>query len=278
MEKPAEQGGADETAYEAAPTATFSCPQDGCTRVFQRHKALEKHLSYERCTKSVERGTLLDRAKEEYAVRLLQGVGKLPVLPKIAGASSTNAPLEEGWALKQTKKPYRFNQKQKSYLVDKFNIGQETGHKMDPEVVARAMRREKDSNGERLFAMAEFLTPMQVSSFFSRLAAKIRQQPVGPAVEEADIEAANDEENFTSARESVLATLQLVHPIVCDQQNVCEMAEAGTLERQKLGQLQFLCNELGLDVPDPPVRKKAPYVTLLQELVQGCTCMDSGSS
>ena len=32
-------------------------------------------------------GTLLDRAKEEYALRLLQGVGKVPVLPKTAGAS-----------------------------------------------------------------------------------------------------------------------------------------------------------------------------------------------
>ena len=172
------------------------------------------------------------------------------------------------------KKPYRFNEKQKSYLLDKFNIGQETGRKMDPEVVAREMRREKDSNGERVFAMAEFLTPQQVSSFFSRLAAKTRQHPAVQTVEEEDVLAANDEENFANARASVMATLQLIHPIVCDQQNLCAMVKTGSLEKQKLGQLQHFCSELGLAVPDPPMRKKAPYVTLLKELVQGCTCME----
>lgn len=279
--KPAEP----ETAHEqAAQRTTYSCPQDGCTRVFQRHSALEKHLSYARCTKSVERTTLLDKAKEQYAERILEGVGKIPVLPEIAAPSATKEPLKEGWALKQTKKPYRFNDKQKSYLVSKFNIGQDLGRKMGPEVVAREMRREKDSSGVRLFRVNEFLTPLQITSFFSRLAAKIRQQPatVAQEVEEEDTTAANEEENFASAREFVLAELQsavpLVHPIVCDQQNLCEMVKADSLSKQKLGQLQFFCSELELAVPVPPMRKKAPYVALLQEYVQGCTCMDSGSS
>ena len=263
---------AEETA-PATKAATYSCPQEGCTRVFQRHAALENHLSFERCTKSVERANLLDYAKAEYAARLSEGVGKIPVLSATAmTTTSTVAPLSEGWALKQMKKPYRFNEKQKSYLLDKFNIGQETGHKVDPEVVAREMRREKDSNGERVFSMAEFLTPLQVSSFFSRLAAKMRQHPVVQTVE--DIIAANDEENFANARASVLTALQLIHPIVCDQQNLCAMVKTGSLEKQKLGQLQHFCSELGLAVPDPPVRKKAPYVSLLKELVQGCTCME----
>ena len=263
-----------EETTPAIKAVTYSCPQEGCTRVFQRHVALEKHLSFERCTKSVERANLLDYAKVEYAARLSDGVGKIPVLPARAVTTSTIAALNEGWALKQMKKPYRFNEKQKSYLLDKFNIGQETGRKMDPEVVAREMRREKDSNGERVFAMAEFLTPLQVSSFFSRLAAKTRQHPAVQTVEEEDITAANDEENFANARASVMATLQLIHPIVCDQQNLCAMVKTGSLEKQKLGQLQHFCSELGLAVPDPPMRKKAPYVTLLKELVQGCTCIE----
>ena len=55
--------------------------------------------------------------------------------------------------------------------------------------------------------MNEFLTPLQITSFFSRLAAKIRQQPAAVAqeVEEEDTTAANEEENFASAREFVLA-------------------------------------------------------------------------
>lgn len=277
--KPQKEGAAEESDDEKAAKAIYSCPQEGCTRVFQRHAALEKHLSYERCTKSIERATLRDHAMKEYAAILTEGVGKIPVLPETAGTSDsgTKEPLKEGWALKEIKKPYRFNEKQKSYLVSKFNIGQDTGRKMDPEVVAREMRREKDPNGARLFVMSEFLTAQQISSFFSRLAAKIRQQPVGQAVEEEDIAAANDEENFANAREFVLATLGLVHPIVCDQQNLCEMVKAGSLSKRKLGQLQSFCSALGLAVPVPQVRRKAPYVTLLEEYVQGCSCMDSGS-
>ena len=93
-------------------------------------------------------------------------------------------------------------------------------------------------------------------------------------MEEDDLAAVTEEENFVTARESVLTAIQLVHPIICDQQNVCEMVKAGSLVKQKVGQLQFFCTELGLDVLSPPVRRKAPYVTLLQELVQKCGCMD----
>ena len=91
---------AEETA-PATKAATYSCPQEGCTRVFQRHAALEKHLSFERCTKSVERANLLDYAKAEYAARLSEGVGKILVLSATAmTTTSTVAPLSEGWALK----------------------------------------------------------------------------------------------------------------------------------------------------------------------------------
>ena len=79
------------------------------------HTALEKHLSYERCTKSAERATLLDLAKKEYASRLMEGVSKIPVLSQIASSETTRVPLKEGWALRQAKKAYRFNEKQKRY-------------------------------------------------------------------------------------------------------------------------------------------------------------------
>jgi len=113
--------------------------------------------------------------------------------------------LKEGWALKQVKKPYCFNEKQKSFLVSKFNIRQETGRKIDPQIIAREMRQVRDAHGERLFSNS--LTPGQVSSFFSRLAAKIRKQPVGEPLDENDLATVTEEENFITARESVLAAL-----------------------------------------------------------------------
>ena len=192
----------------------------------------------------------LTKPKSQTLKEFWRGLARFPILPEIAAPSATKEPLKEGWALKQTKKPYRFSDKQKSYLVSKFNIGQDLGRKMGPEVVAREMRLEKDSSRVRLFRVNEFLTPLQITSFFSRLAAKIRQQPatVAQEVEEEDTTAANEEENFACTREFVLAELQsavpLVHPIVCYQQNLCEMVKADSLSKQKLGQLQFFCSEL----------------------------------
>jgi len=46
----------------------------------------------------------------------------------------------QGWALKGTKKATRFNENQRQYLDNKFQIGQESGHKADPGKVSRDMR------------------------------------------------------------------------------------------------------------------------------------------
>ena len=66
----------------------------------------------------------------------------------------------------------KFTDKQRQYLNAKFQIGERNGRKADPTDVSKAMRTAKDSNGERLFGYDDFLTSQQVSSYFSRLAAK----------------------------------------------------------------------------------------------------------
>ena len=85
------------------------------------------------------------------------------------------------------------------------------------------MRSAKDSNGERFFALAQFLSPAQISPFFSRLSSKVRQQTFScqPAVIRVAVLEDVDEgderelledaraaikESFTNARESVLST------------------------------------------------------------------------
>ena len=50
----------------------------------------------------------------------------------------------EGGLLRSTKKAYRFNKKQKEYLEAKFNVGQVTGRKGNPDVVAKEKRRAKN--------------------------------------------------------------------------------------------------------------------------------------
>ena len=164
-----------------------SCPQEGCVRVFQRSSALERHLSLETCELSPEKHSMMDVAKQRYASHLQEGVGPLPSLllpPCVSGVTSgKDRTPNEGWALKEAKKVDRFNDNQKTYLEANFNIGQATGRKLDPDVVSKEMRRACGADGERLFVVAEFLSPQQVYSYLSRLSAK-RRQPQAQVTEQ----------------------------------------------------------------------------------------------
>ena len=88
----------------------FPCPKEGCTHSFQRHSSLEKHLAFGTYTK-----TLLDKAKVKYAARLEEGSSSVPTIPlppETCPRSTGHVTLPEGFALKQVKKVYRFNEKQ----------------------------------------------------------------------------------------------------------------------------------------------------------------------
>ena len=71
-------------------TAVYSCPQDGCVRVFQRPSALEKPLSLEKCRQSLERHLLMDLAKMGYKTCL----GGAPISHQEASLIP-----KEGWSI-----------------------------------------------------------------------------------------------------------------------------------------------------------------------------------
>ncbi len=56
-----------------------------------------------------------------------------------------------GWAMKTTKKRPRFGEKVKGYLIEKFQAGETSGNKADPQTVSREMKFKKDANGELFF-------------------------------------------------------------------------------------------------------------------------------
>ena len=80
----------------------------------QRLSALERHLSLEKCTQSLERHSFMDLAKMGYKSCLEEGVGVLPTLKAVIGHHEALVVLKEGWALRAAKKAYRFSDKQKS--------------------------------------------------------------------------------------------------------------------------------------------------------------------
>ena len=82
-----------------------------------------------------------------------------------------------GWALAKPRPgSSRFSDKVKRYLTAKFDLGEQTGHKVDPQQVSNDMRKARDEQNNRLFAREEWLTKSQVQGFFSRLAATRRRQ------------------------------------------------------------------------------------------------------
>lgn len=81
-----------------------------------------------------------------YRSKLLEGAQSTIEADPVNMQDSTYS-LSEGWALQSPKKSTPFNDAQKRYFEDKFVLGQETGHKLDPASEARDMRFAKDKEG-----------------------------------------------------------------------------------------------------------------------------------
>lgn len=96
---------------------------------------------------------------------------KDPVVPD-EPTSETSHLLKKGWGLKGKREVKRFSVEQKDYLLKKFNQGEVTGHKCEPEEVANEMRTARNKDGKRRFKCCDFLIPTQIASYFSRLALK----------------------------------------------------------------------------------------------------------
>ena len=120
----------------------FSCPNEGCIKVYERYSSLERHMSFGKCELIPEKETLLDRAKLTYHAILQDDIGIAKVFEgrKTEKKHGSRSSSPEGWALLTAKKSSRFNKSQRKYLEEKFELGQQTGHKQNPERVARDMR------------------------------------------------------------------------------------------------------------------------------------------
>ena len=120
--------------------------------------------------------TMLDKAVRRYAARLESQFTIVPQFGEdamVMNVSTRQPCFQMGWALKlaQTSRA-RFTDKQKVYVVNKFLVGEMTGQKANAVQVARSMMTARDATGNHMFSSVEFLTPKQITSFFSRLPAK----------------------------------------------------------------------------------------------------------
>ena len=156
------------------------------------------------------------------------------------------------------------------YLNAKFQVGERTGKKADPTEVSKAMRTAKDSNGERLFSYEDFLTSQQISSYSSRLAAKRSVE-----VDQPDSEDETPGEVYLVTRFCLKSAFSIHIQSHYDSYNICELVLSSKLGSFSVSMLRGICESFGLDISEITVKRKKPFVALLSNLVQGCSCSKS---
>ena len=122
------------------------------------------------------------------ATKLEHGAGVLPEIVDDGASMSVEGDvsvLPMGWALKSAGVQRKnLTVAQKNYLTEVFQVGKRTGQKADPTSVSKPMRRVKHSYGSNIFEKCDYLTPLQIAGFFSRLS----------AMKTYSVEQSNDEE------------------------------------------------------------------------------------
>ena len=81
--------------------------------------------------------------------------------------NGTNSRLSIGWALNKGRTGgVRFSENVRRYLTTRFEMGERTGKKANPEEIERQMRNARNEGNDRLFQREEWLTKTQLIIFF----------------------------------------------------------------------------------------------------------------
>lgn len=170
-------------------TLLLHCTTDGCTEEFSSEKELLHRQFVGKCRLEMEFTSNSDVMKKKYYEKLSESsflCGVLSLSAETKELSETESDLTVGWAQKTERKCKRFNKNQKNYLMNKFNQGILTGFKEDPFNVSESMLTAKNVDGTRKFIYDEILSVTQITSFFSRMCKKNK--------EDDDLEARREEE------------------------------------------------------------------------------------
>ena len=157
---------------EETASALFSCPEEGCTKVYRSNHYLINHLDFGKHQYKLHRETQCDHIRRQSAAKCSSLKAKIPETHKTSSAptASSSNKVPRGWALK-ARKCSRFTEKVKNFLLELFLLGEETGRKVTPPDASRRIRTLcREGTNQRLFDKEEWLTAQQIASYFSRLA------------------------------------------------------------------------------------------------------------
>lgn len=89
---------------------------------------------------------------------------------------------------------------------------------------------------------------------------------------EEELLSAMKEKEFDQMQEEVLNKISIKHPIVYDMYNICDMVSMNKLSKFSIAVLQEICIYFELDIPSVQQKRRKPYLDVLSNLVQSCTC------
>ena len=194
----------------------FSCPEEGCIKSYRSDSNLQRHLDYGKHQFKLHRESQYDYVKRRWAA-VCTGIKS----ENITTSSSCNnnestvavTTLPTGWALKKRRKNTRFSPRVRSYLLETFLQGEETGRKVSPQDATNRMRSKKDEAGNMVFAREEWLTVQQVKSYFSRLSSLKRNgaplSRIDPNVDLCTLNAVSEAVERQQIKESIQQEMQL---------------------------------------------------------------------
>ena len=259
----------------------FSCPEQGCVKMFPTFDNLQQHLDAERHVFMEEQDTAYDIIKKKWANILssvsLQKQGSVPPVKNFCDGTAAFGETQQtvkGWALKTIRRSSRMTENVKSYLIQKFNRGAKEGNKADARQVEHDMKHARDARGELLFQPNEWRTSKQIASFFSNLSKSQRKagveagRPIPECLESDDEEPICQDANLKALQLLVENELQTVldHPIMFLGHNLCKLGKQGKLLELRLNVLKEACFEFKVDVKGPKTRKDS-FAGPLQEFI-----------
>ena len=184
--------------------ASYQCNEPECSYVSENLEALQDHVNFgNHRLSSEENEGIYDKLRRAWAHKFatlsIESVNRTSNIPDQVSYSHHDwTPESRGWALQKPRGGgARFSANVKTYLQSRFDTGELTGRKADPNQVSKEMRVARNLDGTRKFNREEWLTKTQIQSFFSRLAAKKRKRKTdgqGNALEGDDPQGENEEQ------------------------------------------------------------------------------------
>ena len=260
----------------------FECPEPGCQEVFKSFCELEIHAEIGNHGNRPLSESFYDRMRREWAERFstvnpVQADGSTSVSGIHSSKEPTDTPpsdLSQGWALSKARVSTRFTPKVKAYLNAKFDLGEKTGLKADPNQVSADMRNARDEENNRRFCREEWLTKNQIKSYFSRLASAKRklQDDVDDRVELEDILGQQEENSRQLLINSIIEKIGLRHPICYDVYNLCEYCKGSKLSKFNVVMLKAILKTF--DILFKSKDRKKDLVERSAAFVQKCPCFE----